>query len=60
VLIALTGYGREEDERRAAAAGFDHHLVKPVDPDALQALLALARPVPEDRPERAAGREASG
>jgi CheY-like chemotaxis protein len=31
VLVALTGYGRDEDRRRALAAGFDHHLAKPVD-----------------------------
>jgi PAS domain S-box-containing protein len=30
-LVALTGYGREDDVRRSRAAGFDHHLVKPVD-----------------------------
>jgi CheY-like chemotaxis protein len=40
VLIALTGWGQEEDRRRSAQAGFDHHLVKPVDPDALQELFA--------------------
>jgi PAS domain S-box-containing protein len=34
-LIALTGYGREEDRDRVIAAGFDHHFVKPVDPAAL-------------------------
>jgi signal transduction histidine kinase/ActR/RegA family two-component response regulator len=34
-LIALTGYGREEDRQRAAAAGFAVHLVKPVDPTRL-------------------------
>ena len=39
LLIALTGYGREEDRRRARQAGFDHHLVKPVDPAVLQPLL---------------------
>ena len=39
-LIALTGWGQEEDKRRAQAAGFDHHLTKPVDPDRLEALLA--------------------
>ena len=39
-LVALTGYGQDEDRRRALAAGFDHHLVKPVDIDRLQALLA--------------------
>lgn len=40
VLIAMTGYGQDEDRRRAEEAGFDHHLVKPVDPDMLQQLLA--------------------
>jgi PAS domain S-box-containing protein len=39
-LVALTGWGQEEDRRRARAAGFDHHLVKPADIDALQGLLA--------------------
>jgi CheY-like chemotaxis protein len=38
-LVALTGYGREEDERKAMAAGFDAHLTKPVDPDALHDLI---------------------
>lgn len=42
-LIALTGFGREEDQRRAYAAGFDAHLTKPVDPKLLQQLLATAR-----------------
>jgi signal transduction histidine kinase len=36
MLIALTGYGQEEDRRRSTAAGFDMHLVKPVSLDALQ------------------------
>ena len=31
VLVALTGYGRPEDKAEAMAAGFDYHLVKPVD-----------------------------
>ena len=39
VLIALSGYGREEDKRRALEAGFDHHLTKPVDPTAIDRLL---------------------
>jgi PAS domain S-box-containing protein len=39
VLVALTGFGTEEDRRQARAAGFDHHMVKPVDLDALQELL---------------------
>ncbi len=38
-IVALTGWGQEEDRRRARAAGFDHHLVKPIDIKALQALL---------------------
>jgi CheY-like chemotaxis protein len=41
-LIAVTGYGQEEDRRRARQAGFDHHLTKPVNPDALLELLAGA------------------
>lgn len=40
MLIAVTGYGREADVERAHAAGFDHHLVKPVDYGRLRALLA--------------------
>jgi PAS domain S-box-containing protein len=43
-LIALTGYGQAEDQRRAYAEGFDLHLTKPVDPVLLQDLLASARP----------------
>ena len=35
ILVALTGYGRPEDVRRAREAGFDAHVVKPVDPDTL-------------------------
>ncbi len=39
-LVAITGYDQEEDRRRATEAGFEHHLVKPVDPDRLFELLA--------------------
>jgi CheY-like chemotaxis protein len=39
-LIALTGYGQPEDVRRAREAGFDTHLLKPVDPDALTKVLS--------------------
>jgi PAS domain S-box-containing protein len=46
VLIALSGWGGEEDVRRAKEAGFDAHLVKPVDPDALQKVLATLKPRP--------------
>ncbi len=38
-LVAVTGYGQDEDQRRCRTAGFDHHLVKPVDPQALSRLL---------------------
>jgi CheY-like chemotaxis protein len=39
VLVALTGYGRPSDYQHSTDAGFDHHLVKPVDPDGLAQLL---------------------
>jgi PAS domain S-box-containing protein len=38
-LIALTGWGQTDDRRRAHEAGFDYHLTKPIDPDALAALI---------------------
>jgi signal transduction histidine kinase len=38
-LIAITGYGQEQDRRRAHEAGFDTHVIKPVDPAELEALL---------------------
>jgi len=55
-LWALTGYGQEEDRRRCKEAGFDRHLLKPVDLDALEVLLAQsewlvehdAKPVSQD------------
>jgi signal transduction histidine kinase/ActR/RegA family two-component response regulator len=40
LVVALTGYGQDEDRRRTREAGFDHHLVKPVNPDELRELLA--------------------
>ncbi len=39
-IVALTGFGSDDDHRRSAEAGFNHHLTKPVDPDALLDLLA--------------------
>jgi CheY-like chemotaxis protein len=42
-LIALTGWGQEENRRRTKEAGFDHHLVKPVEFATLEALLTSAR-----------------
>ena len=49
VLIALTGYGQEQDQRKALSAGFDLHMVKPVDLDELREIL--------DRLDSAPGRE---
>jgi CheY-like chemotaxis protein len=40
LLVAITGFGQEEDRRRTAEAGFDHHLVKPIDPEVLPSLLS--------------------
>ena len=39
-LVAVTGYGQDQDRRNSAAAGFDHHLVKPVDMAALEKIIA--------------------
>ena len=39
-LIALSGYGQEEDQRRSREAGFDRHLVKPVEPSVLEKILS--------------------
>lgn len=43
LLMAMTGYGQEEDRRRSREAGFDHHLVKPVDLGKLRELLGVRR-----------------
>ena len=43
VLAALTGWGQQEDRRRTAEAGFDHHLVKPPEPEAVARVLAGLR-----------------
>ena len=43
LLVALSGYGREEDRRQSQLAGFDHHLTKPIDPEMLAALLQRRR-----------------
>ena len=39
VLVALTGWGQEEDRRRTTEAGFNHHLTKPVPPDTIEELI---------------------
>ena len=43
-IVALTGWGQQEDRRRSREAGFDQHLIKPVDPDALLRLLEQVAP----------------
>jgi CheY-like chemotaxis protein len=43
-LIAVTGYGQEDDRRTTWAAGFDHHFVKPVNTKELASVLANIRP----------------
>jgi CheY-like chemotaxis protein len=45
LLVAVTGYGSRADRRRSLAAGFDLHLVKPVEPELLEALLASGQRV---------------
>ena len=42
VLVALTGWGQEEDRRKSEDAGFDPHMTKPIEPAALEKLLAAA------------------
>ena len=42
MLVAVPGWGQEADKQRAAQAGFDHHLVKPIDPASLPAILHAA------------------
>ena len=44
LLVAITGYGQDSDRQRASAAGFDRHLVKPIDLGILQDVLAAGRP----------------
>jgi CheY-like chemotaxis protein len=43
LLIAVTGYGQDEDRQQTKAAGFDHHLIKPADINRLSAILADVR-----------------
>jgi CheY-like chemotaxis protein len=42
-VVALTGWGQQQDRQRTHDAGFDRHLVKPADPQALQAVLEALR-----------------
>ncbi len=47
-LVAITGYGQQSDRARAREAGFDQHLVKPVDPETLQAVIDSVQVTAED------------
>lgn len=49
VLVAITGWGQDEDRLQAEAAGFDHHRAKPVELDALDPIVAQARARMEGR-----------
>jgi PAS domain S-box-containing protein len=48
LLIAASGWGRSEDKQRSLEAGFDHHLVKPIELDALENLLRMAQSRPDN------------
>jgi signal transduction histidine kinase/ActR/RegA family two-component response regulator len=50
VLVALTGWGTEQDRQRTREAGFDHHLTKPVDLAAVEAVLASERMTNDQAP----------
>ena len=52
-LIAMTGYGQEEDVRRILAAGFHHYFIKPLDTGALLDTLARLRPYPNEKDSNA-------
>ncbi len=49
-IVALSGWGQEDDRRRSREAGFDDHIVKPVDPSALSRLVRRVRSGPEPTP----------
>ena len=48
LIVALTGYGQEADRQRSSLAGFDHHLVKPVDLEVLRRLVSSGRAIGAD------------
>ena len=50
-IVAQTGWGQGEDRRRTREAGFDHHVVKPIDIDRLMALLRTSRAIPATEPQ---------
>jgi CheY-like chemotaxis protein len=58
LLVAITGFGMEADRRCSQEAGFDHHLVKPMEPDVLYQMLAQPRWWTRSHPHP--GRDAGG
>jgi CheY-like chemotaxis protein len=42
LIVAITGFASDEDRQRSREAGFDHHFVKPVDPDELRQMLSIS------------------
>lgn len=51
-LIAVTGWGQDEDVRRSKEAGFDHHFVKPLELELLEKVLTESRPAKTNREGR--------
>ena len=60
VIIAITGFAKEECRRQALAAGCDHHFLKPIDPNALVALLSGSNVGPDSPVHIGPPREAMG
>ncbi|XYI00709.1 PAS domain S-box protein [Sorangium sp. So ce1128] len=56
MLVAMTGWGQEADRKRSKEAGFDHHWIKPIDPQALDDLLSCSATRRSESPLAAAGR----
>ena len=49
LILAMTGWGQDEDRRRSQEAGFDQHLVKPLDPGKVEELIQRLTPAPDLR-----------
>jgi PAS domain S-box-containing protein len=52
VLIAITGWGREDDQQRAVASGFDYHLTKPASAESIESILRSVSLMPDTRRDR--------
>jgi CheY-like chemotaxis protein len=60
VLVAQTGRSQDEDRRRSQEAGFDHHLVKPIDVDVLRQIIASVTPPASSKAEPDAASDRAG